>query len=237
MLKLAKILDTLSFMLIFSILKRSFLAFLLLCTLSSTTWAQVGFFQGTFDPPHASHEEIARNAIVAGNLKIIYIVAMPDSPGKPDATPYHLRQQMVDLHFGSWPEYRSMDAELFEAFQRGYIEAMFEVLEKRHTDLKLYHVIGSDSVVRFPETQRDHHQRNRGTLLNLRDPGDFIPDDIRNSEHFRQLDEMKQQISSTSIRKAILAGDPHFAIHDEVRKLIDAKFLYATLLCHKVFNH
>jgi nicotinate-nucleotide adenylyltransferase len=197
--------------------------------------AQVGVYQGTFDPPHSSHEEIVRNAILTGELEIIYVLAMPDNPAKPNATAYSIRQRMVERHFGSLPEFRSADPEILQAFDQGYVQGMFEFIQLRHPDKKIYHVIGSDSVTRYPEDQRRHFRNGRGTLMNLRDPNDWIPQDILRSPHFLILPELLIQVSSTEIRQALQGGRPHWAIRPKVQKIIEQLGLYQARSCRRLF--
>ena len=207
----------------------------LILTSANLAFAQIGVYQGTFDPPHVSHEEIARNAIKTGKLEAIYILAMPDNPAKPNATPYPIRQQMVEDHFSSIPQFRSADTQILQAFEQGYVQGLFHLIQDRHPGKKIFHVIGSDSVTRYPETQREHFRRGRGTLMNLRSANDLIPMDILSSPHFLILPELSIQVSSTEIRQALQVGQSHWAIRPPVLQTIRTERLYEVKSCRRVF--
>lgn len=209
--------------------------FTLTLTSAHLVFAQVGLYQGTFDPPHISHEEIVRNAIRVGKLEVIYILAMPDNPAKPNATSYPIRQQMVEDHFSQIPEFRGADLQILHAFDQGFVPGLFNLIQDRHPGKKIFHVIGSDAVTLYPETQREHFSRGRGTLMNLRDANDFIPMDILSSPNFLILPELSVQVSSTEIRRALQAGRDHFALSPSVLQTIRTEQLYKVMRCQRLF--
>jgi len=112
-----------------------------------------------------------------------------------------------------------------------YIQDIFQLLELRHPGKTLYHVIGSDSVAKYPETQRENYQAGRRTLLNLRDADDPVPIDILTSPFVISLQRTTYNYSSTEIRVEIGSGRSHPAIVYEVRTIVMRERLYFGEAC------
>lgn len=65
--------------------------------------ARVGFFIGTFDPPHIGHHETAMKAIETGELDYLVIIPNDFVPNKPDAPPVEHRLAMLRLMYKDSP--------------------------------------------------------------------------------------------------------------------------------------
>lgn len=138
-----------------SIYRRRFLSLLtvfafLFAALSSAMAANIGIYFGTFDPPHAGHIRVAKDAAAKLALDAVYMLPNYTPSNKPGATAFDKRYQMVRLVTLNEPAVKLIEPEDFvDAYKTGkddYISVIIDLIRKKHGRASsYYHICGTDS--------------------------------------------------------------------------------------------
>ncbi len=103
---------------------------------------RLGFFTGTFDPPHLGHDTLVRVAIERLNLDRFFVFVNTAPSHKPKASAFEDRLAMAQLHFRDLP-----------AVTVGPRLSQTEIvpfLQKTLPNVLLFQILGSDSMERIP---------------------------------------------------------------------------------------
>jgi nicotinate-nucleotide adenylyltransferase len=116
---------------------------------------KVGFFGGTFDPPHKGHVALARAALKELKLDRLYVVPAGDpplKPARPTASAPH-RLAMARLAFGRLPK---TVVSPWEIRRRGvsYTYLTLASLRRRHPKARWFLVMGGDTWRAFTRWRR-----------------------------------------------------------------------------------
>jgi nicotinate-nucleotide adenylyltransferase len=113
----------------------------------------IGFYGGTFDPPHGGHVAVARWAVVSGSLDRLLIAPVYEHPlGKRASASFADRVAMCAIAFDSCPRVEISEIER----ELGGVSRTLRTLEAlslRHPDARFRLVIGADVL---DETHRWH---------------------------------------------------------------------------------
>lgn len=196
---------------------------------------KIGYFGGTFDPPHLGHELLAREVFCQLGLDAVMWLITPDPPHKTDQkiTPLPYRLDMLRLVTDRYEEFQISKVDL-ERSPPYYAADTVELIKKEQPAADLVYIIGEDSLEDLP----DWHQPTRflaavdqlavaprpGSNANLLSLDKQLPG-LREKTVY--LEDIAVEISSSLIRSRIKTGIVynHFLI-PEVAAYIEEKQLY-----------
>ncbi len=195
--------------------------------------SRIGIFGGTFDPIHNAHLEIARTALQAMKLDLVYFVVAARPPHKKTIT--HAspedRLEMVRAAVKDDPQLEASDVELV---REGYSYTVdtIAIFQKRHPGAELFLIIGYDSLLDLPRWRRPDHIIQCCQLLVVPRPQMALQPDPQLEGHFKILPFKESELSSTEIRKMIAAGDSiEGLVPPAVERFIREKGIYRNASC------
>ncbi len=131
---------------------------------------RIGVFGGTFDPIHLGHLILAEQCREAGRLDEVWFLPTGNPPHKQDhaITRFDQRVEMMELAIAGYPAFR-VDPIEHELPGLTYTANVLAELHRRHTDLELFLLIGSDSLNDLPKWYEPRRIiANAGLLVMLR---------------------------------------------------------------------
>ncbi len=196
---------------------------------------RVGYFGGTFDPPHLGHVLVAREAFFQLGLDAILWLITPDPPHKTEReiTPTSHRLDMLELITGKYDEFMVSKVDL-ERSPPYYAADTVEIIKRQKPDAELIYIIGEDSLRDLPNWHQPERFLTSIDQLGVAPRPGFQPDlAVLNKEIPGLMDktvyliDIMVEISSSLIRKRIKEGNPydHF-LSQEVANYIEKNRLY-----------
>jgi nicotinate-nucleotide adenylyltransferase len=180
---------------------------------------RIGYFGGSFDPPHLGHLAVARAAAERFSLDRVLFVPTGIQPLKPagPAASFEDRLAMVSLLCALQPhqhnphfEPSSLDAPHFDATPNYTVDTLSRLRNELAPVDELFAIVGADTFHGLPRW------RSPNKLLNLAawivvsrpgfshiDAGSFTPSQL---ERIQLLEGVHDPASATSIRSLLLAG-------------------------------
>ncbi len=218
---------------------------------------RVGLLGGTFDPVHVGHVAIAELALEALALDEVLFIPAADPPHKKrPIAGYEHRVAMLEYALGCQDKVTGNEKNKFcvsliesELSLPSYtVDTLYELKKRLGDDLKLYFIIGADSLLEFHLWYRYLELLTltsfivvaRPAIANaevtkaIEDlPGSFIPQSDTNKCWQRvdgaeivYLSESKQNISSSIIRRQLAAGKLPGTVNSRVLQYINTHGLY-----------
>ncbi len=199
---------------------------------------RVGYFGGTFDPPHLGHFILAAETQYQLDLDAFWWIITPDPPHKKDRiiTPVKHRLEMLQLVVEDFGRFFISEVDL-KRDPPHYAADTVEILKKDNPSAELVYIIGEDSLKDLP----DWHEPSR--FINIVDQLAIIPrpqitTDLDQLERFMPglsgktvfITDIMLDISSSVIRRRVREGDPyeHF-LTESVAEYIRSNGLYHPL--------
>lgn len=196
---------------------------------------KVGYFGGTFDPPHLGHEILAREAFCQIGLDAVMWLITPGPPHKNDReiTPVQARLDMLELVTGRYEEFFISDVDLRRP-PPYYAADTVEIIKSQQPDVDLVYIVGEDSLQDLPDWFEPGRFLSAIDLLvvaprpgidsNLAALSEMLPE-LKKKTVF--LSEIMLEISSSLIRKRIQEGNhyDHF-LSQEIAQYIEKNQLY-----------
>lgn len=179
----------------------------------STT--RIGFFGGTFDPPHIGHLILAGEALFQFNLNRLLWVLTPDPPHKQDnpITPLKHRLAMLQNMIAHNPQFEISFLEVNRPGPHYTIDTI-KILKEQEPEAEIVLLIGGDSLADLPTWRFAPDLIAAVSKLGImRRPSDFttlaeieskLPG-IAQKIHF--IDALLQPVSSRELRRRIKAGE------------------------------
>jgi len=186
---------------------------------------RICLFGGTFDPIHEAHLRIAQEALATFSLDTVLFIPAANPPHKdPSAiTPYEDRLHMVEIACGPYPHFEP--SRLEEGAERSYtVQTLRRFKQQLAPDYELFFLIGSDAFEEI-ETWKDWRDVVAMTeFIVVSRPGA----EYRIAEHARvhRLAGPHLDVSSSTIRARLAAGEPTPELPDPVRQFIEEHGLY-----------
>jgi len=196
---------------------------------------RIGYFGGTFDPPHLGHIILAAEAKHYLGLDKFRWIITPEPPHKKERiiSPVHYRLEMLKLVIGKLGMFEICEIDL-QRDPPHFAADTVEILKREDPSSDLVYIIGEDSLRDLP----DWYETNR-FLTNIDQlavvPRPEISTDLAQlnqaipgiSEITIFIPNVMLEISSSVIRKRVREGAPfeHFLI-DSVADYIKANNLY-----------
>jgi nicotinate-nucleotide adenylyltransferase len=186
---------------------------------------KIGLFGGTFDPIHQAHLAVARAAADRFGLERVLFVPSAHPPHKAGITyaSYEDRVRMVEIACAE--DARFEVSRLEEGTARSYsIDTIEKLCSTLAPDDEVFFIIGADA---FAEIQTWHRWRNvvravRFVVVSRPDHQYQIPPEVR----MERLDDVALAVSSSAIRRALVAGSEPVEVPECVRQYIAEKHLY-----------
>ena len=181
---------------------------------------RTAIFGGTFDPIHAEHLAIAREA--ADQLKLDRVLFIPAGhpPHKQAHTPYEHRYRMLELACAADP--RFVASRLEAGRETSYSIHTIERV-KTGSDV-LYFIIGSDAFAEIATWHRWKDVVRAVEFIVVARPGHEIISPPGARVH--RLDTVASPVSSSEIRKALARGETPAELPPAVAEYIRAHRLY-----------
>jgi nicotinate-nucleotide adenylyltransferase len=201
---------------------------------------RIGFFGGSFDPPHLGHLAVARAAAENFSLDRILFAPTGNQPLKPEGpvAPFESRLAMVSLLCSleaMMPNFEPsiIDAPLPDAvpnYTADTLTRLHDVLAPTDT---LFAIIGADTFIELPRWRCPSKLLSLAEWIVVSRPGfsyidatEFTPTQMK---RIHLLQGVQEPASATTIRKLLLAGsDCVGLLPSTVLDYIRAHHLYAT---------
>ena len=197
---------------------------------------KIGYFGGTFDPPHLGHLTLARTALKQMGLDQVLWVLTPLSPLKQKTfATLEQRVKMVELVVSSEDYFRLSRVDLDRTPPYYSVDTAKLIRQQYQEPIELYFILGADSLKYLPKWYRHKElifDRLDGIIvanrlgvkidmerLNRKVPG------IKN--RLNEIEMPMIDISSAKIREAISEGrDISSMVPTTVYELIQEKAIY-----------
>lgn len=190
--------------------------------------ARIGVYGGTFDPIHNTHLAIARAALAQARFDRVLFVVSANPPHKvndvtADASD---RFDMVAAAVQGIPQFEPSSLEIGRDGP-SYTADTLRTLERENPGAKLFLIVGWDSLVDLPHWREPDEILQRAHLIVVPRPAPQAKAPPELEGRYDILDFKKSTLSSTQVRKQLLAGeDVSEALPQAVMKIIEERGLY-----------
>jgi nicotinate-nucleotide adenylyltransferase len=196
---------------------------------------RIGFFGGTFDPPHIGHLILAGEAVHQFQPDRLLWVLTPEPPHKMEnpITPLRHRLTMLEGMIAGNPVFEFSRIEI-DLPGPHYTFDSIRVLSHMEPDAEIFLLIGGDSLADLPtwrfapdlvaEVSKIGVMRRPGDSTDLAALEGKLPG-IAKKLHF--IDALLQPVSSSELRRRISSGEMYrYYVTPEVYDYIEANRLY-----------
>jgi len=174
----------------------------------------IALFGGSFDPPHIGHEAIVKEALKLKNVKKVVIMPTFLNPFKSSFyAPSTLRLEWLKKIYNS---YENVEINNYEVDLNTKISSIDTVKYLLKSYKKIYLIIGADNLNTLSKWDRYNELKSLVTFVIAH------RDKIEIPENFLEL-EIKEDISSTSLRKKIQRDKLSEICSDEIIKFYKEK--------------
>ncbi len=196
---------------------------------------RIGFFGGTFDPPHNGHLMIAHNAIEELNLEEVNFAPTRLPPHKPDdeITPIKHRIEMVRLAIQGNPRLVLSYIDVDREGPTYSVDSLRILRDGWHESTEIYFLMGVDSLANILSWHKPEDLIRMCKLAVFARPGFSVNMDelenklpgIRNRTEF--MNTAPVDISATEIQRRVRAGESiKDFVPETVAKYIETNGLY-----------
>lgn len=195
---------------------------------------RIGFYSGTFDPPHKGHLDLVEAAIKERELDMVIIAPNYVPTFKPEATSYFHRKKMSEMLFNQPKMTLVWDNFERASQQEGSDGVLREILKHYEPDTRVFRIVGNDSFDWFKESGEGVTDPRLVYLVSQRDPnkGSVFPISIRKSP-VEVLAFKGEGLSSTEIKKQLTEGFFSQALSPSIQDYIRKTELYS---CEKALE-
>ena len=172
----------------------------------------MGFFGGSFDPPHNGHEEIANHSIGLLGLDVLYVCPTGGIVGNKQvvSSNYEKRLQMAKVAFSEIEKTKVVAWERGEKTSYTY-NTLSELVNRENTSINVFLIMGMDSFLNISSWKEYEKLFLLANIVVF--PREGIPKTLINSA----VDELKQ--TGISLEKVVFATNNIANISStEVRK-------------------
>ncbi|MCA9797585.1 MAG: nicotinate-nicotinamide nucleotide adenylyltransferase, partial [Candidatus Eremiobacteraeota bacterium] len=189
---------------------------------------RVGFFTGTFDPPHEGHKKLLLDAIRQFDLDKIYILPTPTPDHKANATAYAPRRDMARAFFADDPRIVVADDDFARVAEERGIGGLQRHVARLHAKDQVYQIMGADALERVLANREISFPKNFSLVVGERaGSANKFPAHTRDGNPILALETSDEHgLSSTKIREAIAQGKRPPGISEEVYRIIRREGLY-----------
>lgn len=169
---------------------------------------KIGLYFGTFNPIHIGHLILANHFAETTDLDQVWLVVTPQNPmkRKDSILDNHHRLELVYKATYDYPKLRPSDIE-FGLPMPNYTINSLTHLEEKHPDKQFVLLMGEDNLVSFPKWKNYELILERYELyVYPRKTDRTIPKQFQNNPKINLIDAPQIELSSSAIRKAIIAN-------------------------------
>ncbi len=158
---------------------------------------------GSFDPIHNGHLNIARHFLRLSGVSSFVFIPVRHHNFKsctivlPWEDRYTLIRKVLEPGMEVWDS---------DSNSSGYTSDLLRALAKLHPDKRFSFVIGADNIAALPRWHDALWLRDNVSFLAVQRPGFPIPGQLPEGYHITLVDVPPLDISSTGIRKRVIAG-------------------------------
>ncbi len=205
---------------------------------------RIGFFGGSFDPPHLGHLRIAQAAAEAFSLNLILFAPTGRQPLKANGAfaPFGDRLKMVSLLCELQPpnsqsrfEASSVDAPHEDGSLNYTVDTLSKLREHYSPDDTLFALVGADALLGLPGWKCPRSLLQLADWIVVSRPGvslqslQTLPLTTDELSRVHLLDGVHEPASATSIRELLSAGsDSSGLLPDSILNYIHTHHLYGT---------
>jgi nicotinate-nucleotide adenylyltransferase len=196
---------------------------------------RIGFFGGTFDPPHIGHLILAGEAAFQFDLQRLLWVLTPDPPHKQESliTPLEHRLPMLHSMIVHNPIFEISRLEIDRPGPH-YTFDTVQLLKQQEPDAEIILLIGGDSLADLPTWRFAPELITAVSKIGvMRRPSDFTTlAEIESklpglAKKIQFIDALLQPVSSSELRRRIKAGEmARYYLPPEVYEYIEKNNLY-----------
>jgi len=198
---------------------------------------KVGFYSGTFDPPHSGHLSLIQKAVRELQLEKVYIIPNLSPSHKPGASNNEDRLQMTKLAFADLPEAVVADAEQMKIMARYGVGGLQRYLSQLHPQDLVFQVMGDDSYERLRANPEIQFPKNFVIAVSGRDEKFELLESSHGKNRVISLGSDTTGYSSTLFRKQIKDGEKPIQLAPSVLNYISSKYLYRDLIrCNRIYR-
>ncbi len=182
-------------------------------------------YGGTFDPVHNAHLAVAREAARVCGLERVLFVPAAHPPHKAAGTRagYEDRYRMVELACAADPRFEA--SRLEAGVSQSYSIVTIEKMRAAATaDAELFFIIGADAFAEIRTWVRWRDVVRLVQFIVVSRPGHVY--EVPKGARVRRLETLELEISSSTIRARLSAGDFNVPVPAAVLEYIHARGLY-----------
>lgn len=189
---------------------------------------RVGFFGGTFDPPHLGHTVVAAEVMEALELdRLLWVPAAvpPHKQGLP-VTPAEVRRRMVAAAIADHPGFELCDLEIRREGVSYTVDTL-RTLTAGHPGWSLYLLVGADLLPGFAGWKDPGAIRSMAKLTAISRGATAMPPGSDVHEGVRVVRVSPVDISSSEVRRRIAGGKSvSTMVAAQVLSIIESERLY-----------
>ena len=202
----------------------------------------IGILGGTFNPIHNAHINLAIEAKLDFNLDEVWLMPAIKSAHKKDSEIVDIRHRsnMIELAIKNYPyiKYSDFEIRIASEIDKSYTYYTLKRLKEEYPDIKIYFIMGADSLYnieswKYPEkimslatllvAKRDYADKN----VNLRELSEKL--EAKYAADIRFISFREMHISSHDIREMFSDGeDAEKCLSKEVYQYIKDNKLYGS---------
>jgi nicotinate-nucleotide adenylyltransferase len=196
---------------------------------------RIGFFGGTFDPPHIGHLILAGEAVSQFKLNRLLWMLTPDPPHKQEdaITPIAHRINMLQAMLAHNPIFEISYLEINRPGPHYTVDTV-KLLKQQEPDAEITLLIGGDSLADLPTWRFAPDLMTAVSNLGImRRPNDFInlseiESQLPNiTSKIKFIDALLQPVSSSELRRRIKSNEmARYYLTNEVYEYIEKNNLY-----------
>lgn len=196
---------------------------------------RIGILEGTFDPFHQGHLQMARAALDSGHLDRLWVIPAADEAYKPCIVRKEDRWKMAVV--ACTQDERLLPSRLeIDSSGPAYTADTLLTLKKEHPKAHLFCVVGADGVMKLRRWRRLEEVLSLCSFLVCPRVGDVSPTDFHREladlramgGRFSMIRMEPLTVSSTEIRDQLAAGSPSPGLYYPLREYMALKGLYGT---------
>jgi len=197
---------------------------------------KVGFYSGTFDPPHLGHLALLQKAVRELQLDTIYVIPNMNPSHKPGASEDADRLEMAKLAFSSIPEAVVADPEMMKTIELYGVGGLQRYLSELHRDGLVFQVMGDDSYIRLKADPNIQFPKNFVIAVSGRGEDFDLPETSYGKTRVVSLTPDFSGYSSTLFRQKIKASEKPSELSPSVLQYISSRHLYEEIRCERIFH-
>ncbi len=186
---------------------------------------RIGFYAGSFNPPHRGHKAVLDRLAAEHQLDVVYVVPDKVTAYKPGMETLDHRKAMIQALFGDDPRIQVLSPEMEQQLGRGELWDLARVVRGQHPGGELFNIMGSDTFEWYRGLSPEHRSGQMTLVVNDRGDGVEFPDTL-DGQAVQPVRNLDQGQSSTQVRQELGEGKQPNDIPKSVWDYIQENKLY-----------